>query len=82
MAKKKAGFITAVQDRARPPHRCGVAKVLAAIEDPGLRREVQQAIDMPELHATAVAAELTARGYPISDQPISRHRRGGCSCSR
>src|SRR5690606_39972163 len=55
---------------------CAVLRVLHAIDDSALRREVEEAIGMRELRATAIAAELTARGRPISDQAVARHRRG------
>jgi hypothetical protein len=30
----------------------------------------------------SLARELSARGLSISDHPISRHRKGECSCSK
>lgn len=82
MAKKPVGFLDAVRERGKPYQVCAVLRVLHAIDDPALRREVEEAIGMRELRATAIVAELTARGWPISDQAVARHRRGVCSCPR
>lgn len=77
---KKAGFVAAVKVRARPYQVCGVRRVLTAIVDAAFRAEVESAIGMNDLPATAIAAELTDRGFQVSDQSIARHRRRVCSC--
>src|SRR5690606_26719175 len=54
MAKKPVGFLDAVRERGRPYQLCAVLRVLRAIDDPALRREVEEAIGMRELRATAI----------------------------
>ena len=61
--------------------RCSVAKLMDRM--PAQDREaLQAALDDDQLEARAIWRALLAEGYDITDQPLGRHRRGICQCSR
>ena len=75
-------FLAALESDARPGPDCSVSRMLVALEakDASLADQVRAAIDGP-FTATAISRELHRRGYRISDQTISRHRRRICRCA-
>jgi hypothetical protein len=75
-------FIDAAKNRYTPYRsKCSAGAIIEKLDE-ALRAEVFAAfaLDPSELPARAIAEELTARGYPIKDQAISRHRAGRCAC--
>ncbi len=40
------------------------------------------ALANPEWTVSGLARELTKRGLPISEKPITTHKTGRCSCAR
>jgi hypothetical protein len=63
--------------RVRP---CRVREVLSGLEKKD-QEILTQALLSPDWQSKALSRELTRRGVLISDNPISRHRKGECSCS-
>ena len=61
--------------------RCGIARVLAALDD-DLRADVEAAIADASINASAIAKALKARGVQgvPSDSTWQVHRRGACKC--
>lgn len=72
--------------RHNPFSRCTVAAVTEQITDPELRDEwlallVEKRPDGKyEAQASELARAMTARGLRISQDTITRHRRGDCAC--
>lgn len=63
----------------RPGSKCPLGVALALM-DQQLRAEVIEAFHVKTLSATAIAAELSNRGFEISHQTVQRHRAGRCRC--
>jgi hypothetical protein len=59
---------------------CGVAKVLAAMDDSD-KRALDSLLAAP-IPANNVARELEAAGFVVSYQTVYRHRVNTCSCRR
>lgn len=62
------------------PKPCKLARILSILPD-DLGPDVEKAVSEPiHYNATAIAAELRALNYFVSDRVIQRHRRGECGC--
>lgn len=67
------------------PHKkvrpCKVREVLSGLDKKD-QDILTAALQSSDWHSKALSRELIRRGVSISDNPISRHRRGECSCLR
>jgi hypothetical protein len=59
---------------------CAVKTLLTKLEKKD-QEILISALANPDWQNKSLARELSARGLPISDHPISRHRKKECSCA-
>lgn len=77
--------MTSLADEARalrrhPGGTCGVRRLLATL-DPTEQADLLDAIAQREVSANTLSKAIRARDwFPISDQTITRHRQGTCTC--
>jgi DNA-binding HxlR family transcriptional regulator len=60
---------------------CKVRTILESLEAKD-KEILIQALSDNQWSAGALSRELTKRGIPISEKPITAHKRKGCSCAR
>jgi len=86
LARDLAALVDAPRYLPGPPCRVGsVLRTLAEAHQPAADT-LQQALDNEAVSASAIAELITARGFSVSSQSVSRHRRrgqhNGCRCPR
>ena len=69
-------------ENLEPPTKktyCGVRNLFETLEPKDVA-SLKKALENPDWTNKGLARELKRRGVSISETPISRHRRGECSC--
>lgn len=59
--------------------KCSVDVLLTTIE-PGLAKEVREALADPTITKTVLGKWLRDHGHRVTDEAVQRHSRGSCSC--
>ena len=68
----------------RQPAKAPVCKIATLLAELDKKRSAQLAAALidPSIYGTSIQAVLGGWGPPVSDPPISVHRRGRCHCGR
>jgi hypothetical protein len=72
-----------LRDELEPTrHNGGECSVEAFLSNQPNRAEWEDLLGDPSIQHTRIFRLMKKHGYPLTDQPVGRHRKGDCGCGR